>query len=113
MPWSIIIRVRFLKSKYLKFSYHSSSIWPDINEYCDTVLDNTFWIVGRVIKLIFGMIYGVLQKIVSFTVFDLCVFMCSHHLPLLRVGFSRHRIIHLNRLVLAIIGAEILNVREP
>jgi len=48
MPWSTLMCAKFLKSKYLKVpSCHSSSIWPNMNEYYNIVLENTFYTTGR------------------------------------------------------------------
>jgi len=47
-PWISLMKARFLKSKYQRVgSFFSSSIWPGINDWYDTILEHTFWIVGR------------------------------------------------------------------
>jgi len=48
MSWSIIMYAKFLKYRYLKYPYyHSSSSWPNINEYYNIILDNTFCTTRR------------------------------------------------------------------
>lgn len=44
MPWTALMKVRFLKSKYQTNStFYSSSIWSGIKDYYDTISENTFW----------------------------------------------------------------------
>jgi len=57
MSWSILMRVISLKSNYLKIPYHSSSIWHDINEYYDILLDNKLLCYSKCIYLIVGVPY--------------------------------------------------------
>jgi len=43
-----IIRLHFLKSKYLKHvSYNSFSILHGVKDAYDIVLENTFWTLGK------------------------------------------------------------------
>jgi len=46
-PWSLLLKVRVLKSKYeLRMVYRSSSLWLAIKQFYSTILYYTFWIVG-------------------------------------------------------------------
>jgi len=46
-PWYFLLKARVLKSKYkLRMVYKSSSIWLEIKQLYDTILDHTSWIVG-------------------------------------------------------------------
>ena len=46
-PWSFLLKSRVLKSKYkLRMVYRSSSIWPEIKHFYDTILEHTYWTVG-------------------------------------------------------------------
>jgi len=46
-PWSFLLKVRVLKSKYeFKMVYRSSSLWFEIKQFYSTILDNTSWNVG-------------------------------------------------------------------
>jgi len=41
------MKVRVLKSKYKhRMVYRCSSIWSEIKQFYDTILDHTFWTVG-------------------------------------------------------------------
>ena len=46
-PWSLLLKVRVLKSKYeFQMVYKSSSFWPGIKQFYYTILDYTSWTVG-------------------------------------------------------------------
>jgi len=46
-PWFVMMKVRFLISKYKKILiFRSSSIWSGIKDFYDVVLENTYWTVG-------------------------------------------------------------------
>ena len=47
MPWSFLLKVRVLKSKYeFRIVYKYSSLWPEIKQFYYTILDYTSWTVG-------------------------------------------------------------------
>ena len=47
MPWSFLLKVRILKSKYeFRMVYRSSSLWPEIKQFYSTILDYTSWTIG-------------------------------------------------------------------
>jgi len=46
-PWSFLLKVRDLKSKYdFRMIYRSFSLWPRIKQFYSTTLDYTSWTVG-------------------------------------------------------------------
>jgi len=46
-PWTILLKARFLSSKYQKvYPHKSSSIWYGIKQFYDLVLEYTCWTVG-------------------------------------------------------------------
>jgi len=46
-PWSLLLKVRVLKSKYkFRIVYRSSFLWLGIKQFYSTILDYTSWTVG-------------------------------------------------------------------
>ena len=45
-PWSFLLKAKVFKSKYKdKMVYRSSSIWPGIKQFYDTIFYHTYWTV--------------------------------------------------------------------
>jgi len=64
ISWAMLMRSRFLKTKYNKFVlYKSSPVRPNINEWYDIILDSTRWILANGEKIKFGMIIGIIISI--------------------------------------------------
>jgi len=59
------MRSRFKKSKYHKIhTSHFLSIWSEINDFYNFVLENVFfYLLGEVIKLFVGMTYDTLLDV--------------------------------------------------
>ena len=48
LPWSSLMRDKFLHSKYVKIRAHqSSSIWPMFKNFYIIILKITFWTIGQ------------------------------------------------------------------
>ena len=54
MPWTFLLKARYLISKYYKIViYHFSSIWYEIKDLYDVVLEHTYWTIDSSIDINF------------------------------------------------------------